>query len=150
MLWAARACRASLSSGRLRLQARVWPPRDCDAPGAGCLPLAPSGHVGAVAQLNPGDRPHEQRTATAAMVRGLQEGPSLRRPHPEALQDQPQRRACGASLRADPCARVLSGIQGAPIEGMARSERVTIGAMSCSTGGPEASRPVLLALAHET
>jgi hypothetical protein len=26
---------------------------DRDAPGAGCLPLAPSGHVGAVAQLNP-------------------------------------------------------------------------------------------------
>ena len=36
------------------------------------------------------------------MVRGLQEGPSLRRPHPEALQDQPQGRAYGASLRFAP------------------------------------------------
>jgi hypothetical protein len=27
--------------------------RERDAPGAGCLPLAPSGHVGAGAQLTP-------------------------------------------------------------------------------------------------
>jgi hypothetical protein len=77
---------------------------DCDAPGDGCLPLAPSGHVGAVTQLNSSGRPPGQRAATSAVVRGLQEGPSLRRPHSEALQDQAQGRTCGASLRADPCA----------------------------------------------
>ena len=50
----------------------------------------------------PRGRPHGQRAATSAVVRELQEGPSLRRPHPEALQDQPQGRACGASLRFAP------------------------------------------------
>jgi len=45
---------------------------DRDAPGAGCLPSAPSGHVGAVAQLKPPAADHTgRRAATSAVVRGL-------------------------------------------------------------------------------
>ena len=98
---------------------------DRDAPGAGCLPLAPSGHVGAVAQLSPAGRPHGRRAATSAVVRALQEGPSLRRPHPEALQDQAQGRACGASLRFAPRRPLrlsLDRDSAAPIGAMAGSE----------------------------
>jgi hypothetical protein len=74
-----------------------WRPGDRGAPGAGCLPLAPSGHVGADAHSPPQPIARAVRRNVSGGAR-LQTGPSLRRPHPEALQDQPQGRACGASL----------------------------------------------------
>jgi len=70
-----------------------WPPEDRGAPGAGCLPLAPSGHVGAGAHSTPatnhmGSAPQRQRRRA-----GLQTGPSLRRPHSEALRARGQDRS---------------------------------------------------------
>jgi len=42
-----------------------------DAPGAACLPLAPSGHVGAVAQLNPVADRTGRRVVTAEVARDV-------------------------------------------------------------------------------
>jgi len=97
-----------------------WPPEDRGAPGAGCLPLAPSGHVGAGAHLVPatehmGSAPQRQRWRA-----GLQTGPSLRRPHSEALRARGQDRSLAlASLRDPfgPLDRSAAGIQGRLSEG---------------------------------
>jgi hypothetical protein len=71
---------------------------DGRAPRAGCLPLALRATL-APARTQPRARPHGRGAATSALARGTARGPSLRRPHPEALQDHGQGRAYGASLR---------------------------------------------------
>ena len=97
-----------------------WPPEDRGAPGAGCLPLAPSGHVGAGAHSPPatghmGSAPQRQRWRA-----GRQTGPSLRRPHSQALRARGQDRSLTlASLRDPfgPLDRSAAGIQGRLSEG---------------------------------
>ncbi len=103
-----------------------WPPVVTVALGAGCLPLAPSGHVGAGAH-SPSGRLHRRCAATSAVVRRVADGAIPPAPDPEALQDRGQGRARGASLAGasadDPGPRVLARIHRAPVGGMARSER---------------------------
>ena len=83
-----------------------WPPGDRDAPGAGCLPLAPSGHVGAVAHSTPRPTARAARRNVSGGARAAR-GAIPPAPDPEALQDQRQGRSLrsrpSASLRADPC-----------------------------------------------
>ena len=92
-----------------------WPLGDRGAPGAGCLPLAPSGHVGADAHSPPRPTTWAARRNVSGGARGLQTGPSLRRPHSEALRARGQDRSLAlASLRDPfgPLDRSAAGIQG--------------------------------------
>ena len=104
-----------------------WPPGDRDAPGRRLPSFGPPGHVGACAHSTPRGRPHRLLAATSALARGAAKAaPSLRRPHSEALRAHGQER----SLRSRGCAipsglwtAARAGIQGAPVGGMASSER---------------------------
>jgi len=58
--------------------------------------FGPSGHVGAVAQLDPATDLTAARRNVTGGARAAR-GAIPPAPHPEALQDQPQGRACGAS-----------------------------------------------------
>jgi len=89
-----------------------WPPEDHGVPGAGCLPLALRA-TSAPARTHPpaadrlGSAPQRQRGRA-----GLQAGPSLRRPHSEALHARGQDR----SLRSRRCA-IPSGLWTAAPQG---------------------------------
>jgi hypothetical protein len=114
--------------------------------GAGCLPLAPSGHVGADAHSVPGSPPHGQLAATSAVARGAARAAIPPAPDPEALQDRGQGRAYGASLAgasADPGPRVLTRIHPAPIGGMARFERGRGSVAGSCSNHPASPRPDL-------
>src|SRR5262249_30989801 len=113
----ARAPRDSGADCRAAQRPRIagWPSEDRGAPGAGCLPLAHSGHVGAgahsaLATDHMGSAPQRHRWRA-----GLQTAPSLRRPHSEALRARGQDRSRAlASLRDPfgPLDRSATGIQG--------------------------------------
>jgi hypothetical protein len=64
---------------------QVWSGEIRAAPGAGCLPLALRA-TSAPARTHPRGRPHGRLAATSAVARRSHGGgPSLRRPHHEAL-----------------------------------------------------------------
>ena len=122
-----RTCRSAarpqaLTVGGAHPPAAGWPPGERDAPGAGCLPLAPSGHVGAVAHSTPRPTARAARRNVSGGARAAR-GPSLRRPHPEALQLAVKGARCARvaarSLRAP--GPYAAGIQGRLSEGWART-----------------------------
>jgi hypothetical protein len=100
---------ASANCGVGAASARSWPAAwgPVTLRGAGCLPLAPSGHVGAVAQFDPaadltGSAPQRQRWC-ADCKRGHPSGARILKPCKISRKGAPAARP-SASLRADPCA----------------------------------------------
>jgi hypothetical protein len=127
--WPCRHAGAPLEASSWRRSAHArpgagWPqPGLRRASGAGCLPLALPGHVGADAAVKPAAHRTGSRRNVQPWRAVLQSGPSLRRlilkpcgsPSRARL-----RRVASRALRAS--GRLLAGIHAAPIGGMAGSE----------------------------
>jgi hypothetical protein len=92
-----RRATATLTVGRRSLRPWLAGGQGTVARRAPAAFLWPLRATSAPTRTHPRSRSHGQCPATSVVARGLQTWPSLRRPHPEALQDQPQGRACGAS-----------------------------------------------------